>query len=261
MFQRLLKTLAFSTFALSLGLSPAIAADEPVYIIIKADDLAVPRPDANVHPAWDRFAKAIESRNLKASVGVVSQCLEKDCPKLEAWVKEYRDRGVLEFWNHGYTHVQTKAPDGKELQEFKNASYEDQVETLRKCQDLSERRFGFKFAAFGSPFNGADENTAKALSQFPEIKVWMYGRKSPETKQLVLDRVMNLEVPIFCPNSEDVKKSFEALKNCKVVTLQGHPAMWKESGFVEFEKVLDYLVSKGAKFVTPSEYWKISTGG
>jgi len=257
------KTIVPALAGLAFGLGCLALADEPLYVVLKLDDLSVhpKKPESNVDPRWDRVLKDLESRNIKASIGVICQGLENDCPKLEAWVKALHEKGNIEFWCHGYTHKEIKSDDGKSsIQEFKGVSLEEQVETLKKCQEAAQKRFGFKFAAFGSPFNGADANTPKALAQFPEIKVWFFGKRGPDTKQFVLDRPVDMENPTLKPDFEKFKAKFETLKGCKVITLQGHPPAWTDERFAEFEKVLDYLVARNAKFVTPGEYLQIANG-
>lgn len=248
----------------ALSAEPALFAQEPdgkgPYVVLKFDDLTVKGKDEQVRPNWNKLVAALERRKIKGSIGVICNGLEFGNPNLEKWVKEQNSKGTVEFWNHGMTHVEAPKQGDKRITEFSNVPLEEQVETLRKSQTLAKERLGIELAAFGSPFNTMDANTPKALAQFPEIKVWFYGRGGPDVKQLVLGRPIDLEYPTMKPNFEKFKAKYESLKDCKVMALQGHPAGWSPELFAEFEKVLDYLMERKAVFVTPSEYYNIVKG-
>lgn len=236
-----------------LLLSPARAQENTVSIILKLDDLTAPTPN------WTRTIEYLQSRKVKASIGIIAQSLEKGKPYYLSWIKGLESTGQFEFWNHGFDHREWEE-DGKKLWEFGGTSYEHQKEHFSRSQQLAKEKLGITFHTFGAPFNRTDETTAKVLSEDPDLKVYLYGKPAqgpllPDV--LILDRCqMNIENPLFVPNSQQLKHDFELLskkQNCFVI--QGHPNAWDDTRFAEFQKLVEYLIEQRVTFVTPYEYY------
>ncbi len=223
-----------------------LTADGAPMVLLKLDDVV------GVNPKWTRVADFLEKEKLKANFGVIGSALEKEDPKLIAWVKKLTDSGLIEFWNHGYAGF-------GHTDEFKGTGFEAQLKALKRTQELSALRFGQAFTAFGPHSSGTDADTFKALAEVPEIKlVWFYGPPKgtsiPDFKAFVVERKINLEQPIFHPNPTAVQSAFESKgKDLKYIALQGHPAPWSDQHFADFKKTVLYLKGKGCRFVTASE--------
>lgn len=244
--------------ALCLALPICLAAAEaparknPPYIILKVDDLT------KVHPLWQKFVDFIAKRQIKASIGIICNSLEKDDPKYFQWIKDQRKSGRIEFWSHGYNHKSWKE-DGKQVYEFKGVPYEAQKKNLLRCNELAKQKLGFTLPAFGAGFNAIDENTAKALSEDPDTTIWLYGDLKHPGGKIVLDRIgsVNIENPTFVPSLEKFKAGYAKNPTRDFFVIQGHPTHWTNERFEQFVAIVDFLISEKAVFTTPSEYVKL----
>ncbi len=235
------------------------ARTKPATIIIKVDDLKT-NPSGVMPAAWDRFADLIKQRHLKAGIGIICNSLEGEKPKYFQWIKDQKATGLFEFWNHGYDHLEWKEGDNT-LHEFQGPTYETQKQHVAQSQALAKQKLGFPLATFGPGYGATDDNTVRVLEEDPDTKIWLYSKPLGATDKLpkgkvILDRIwqVNIEHPTFVPNFEMFKAGYEKNPTRDYFVIQGHPSHWKEEGWAEFEKMLDYLVAQGAKFETPSEY-------
>ena len=228
----------------------------PPYIIIKVDDLR--NAGGKVHPRWQKLVDFLKERKIKAGIGVICDSLEKDDPKYFQWIKDQHAGGLIEFWNHGYNHKEWEV-DGKKVQEFKGPSYEDQKKNLLRCNELAKEKLGFTLPAFGAGFNAIDDNTAKALSEDPDTKIWLYGDVKNPAGKVVLDRIgnVNIENPSFVPSLDKFKAGYAKNPKRDYFVIQGHPAQWTDERFAQFVAIIDFLTTEKAVFTTPSEYVKL----
>ena len=123
---------------------------------------------------------------------------------------------------------------------------------------MARQRLGFGFVAFGAHWSGTTDETEKAVQAVPEIKVWLCGPKAPKFyKRLSLPWTIALEDPIFVPDLTRFKAAYEKSGAAEpVLCLQGHADQWDEARWGEFVKIVEFLQSKGCRFMTPSEYLK-----
>ncbi len=263
------KIIAFATLAsLVLTMPRANAADEkpvsatipapvarksPAYVIIKADDLRA--KGQSVDAAWQKLVDFARERKINIGIGIIADSLETDNPGYFSWIKKQRATGLVEFWNHGYDHKQWKEA-GVNYQEFKGTSFKHQKQHLECANDLAREKLGFAFETFGAPFNATDENTAKALAQSPDIKIWLYGDGEAAAGKLVLARTpaANLEAPIFKPNLLKFAQGYNKFPDQELFVIQGHPAQWSAQGWQQFVGIVDFLTEAKAVFVTPTQY-------
>ena len=102
-----------------------------------------------------------------------------------------------------------------------------------------------------------DGVTYEALEGIPQIRmVWFYGPpKGVRTAKKVVQRLMELERPLFVPNPEQLQKTF-ANKRAALpyLALQGHPNQWDEGRFENFKKAVLFLRDQGCRFLLPSEF-------
>ncbi len=228
----------------------------PPYIIIKVDDLR--NAGGKVHPRWQKLVDFLKERKIKAGIGIICDSLEKDDPKYFQWIKDQHAGGLIEFWNHGYNHKEWEV-DGKKVQEFKGPSYEDQKKNLLRCNELAKQKLGFTLPAFGAGFNAIDDNTAKALSEDTDTKIWLYGDMKNPAGKIVMDRIgnVNIENPTFVPSLDKFKAGYAKNPTRDYFVIQGHPAQWTDERFAQFVAIIDFLIAEKAIFTTPSEYAKL----
>ena len=158
---------------ISVPLPAPVARKTPAYVILKIDDLRA--KCQGVSARWQKLVDFARERKLKLSIGILADSLESDDPGYLGWIKKQNATGQIEFWNHGYDHKKWKEGD-KEYLEFAGTSFERQKDHLDRANALAREKLGFAFETFGAPFNATDENTAKALKQSEDIKIWLYGK-------------------------------------------------------------------------------------
>jgi peptidoglycan/xylan/chitin deacetylase (PgdA/CDA1 family) len=220
-------------------------------VILKADDFEF-EPYNIISPGWKRFITYIEDWNLQASAGITGISLEQGNGAYFSTIKAINNRGNIEFFNHGYSHLLNASDSyGKKYSEFQNTTYEYQREHLLKTQTLAQEKLGITLHAFGAPGNAIDGNTTKAIESIDEIKVWFRG--VPSSK-------LNLEIGYIetTPDNPDFQYFVDHYNpNLKYLTLQIHPWGWSEKQFSQFKRITEYLLNQGATFITPYEYYKL----
>ncbi|QIF01530.1 hypothetical protein [Roseimicrobium sp. ORNL1] len=262
--------LAFALLANATAFAQAPAATEsakkPLAIVLKLDDLVKggKPPTASVSPRFQRTADFLEGEKLKYSYGILSDSLEGDCPAYVDWIKEHVAKGYLEIWHHGY-YARLLPPEMKvngRTAEYMGGTPEEQAAMFRKSIDLVKQKTGIEMMAFGPHSTAIDGTTYKALDGIPEIKmVFYYGPpKGVTTSKFVVQRLMELEKPLFVPNPENVQKTYETKKDSvPYFVIQGHPNQWDDARFENFKKAVLYLRDQGCRFLTPSELLKEQT--
>lgn len=228
----------------------------PPYVVLKLDDLTNSR--GRVPERWKKLGDFIRTRKIKSSIGIICNSLESDSPEYIQWIKELHDSGLVEFWNHGYTHKEWEE-NGRKLQEFNGTPYEEQKQHFQRSEELAKQKLGFTFTTFGPPFNGTDANTSKALSEMPDIKIWLYGDAQNPGGKIILDRIsaVNIENPLFVPSLERFISGYNRYPTREYFVIQGHPAQWDDARFEQFTKIVDFLIEQKAILVTPTEYVKL----
>jgi peptidoglycan/xylan/chitin deacetylase (PgdA/CDA1 family) len=241
----------------AVGCTAGPAAKTPPIVILKLDDVInTGDPGAAVSARWQRAADYIEKNHLKAAFGVIGYSLDADNPAYFDWIKERQKRGAIEFWLHGYHNRNGEEKTG----EFDQGTAAEHQAILEKCQQQARRRLGFEFAAFGAHWSGTTDETEKAVQAVSSIKFWLCGPKDSKFyKRLSVPWTIAMEDPIFVPDLEKFKAAYEKSGAAEpVLCLQGHADQWDDERWAGFVKIVEFLQSKGCRFVTPSEYLKLS---
>lgn len=238
---------------------------QPAIIVLKLDDVKQVR--TSVHAAWKRVDEALAARNIKASYGVICDTLPEAAPDYVEWIASRQKSGRVEFWFHGWNH-RAHLVDGRPCNEFAGWTYDGFTALVGRSQKAALDKLGFAFETFGptgcgAPGPGLDETALKALHDDPHMKVALYpmplddagGRVAADGKMTILDRVwdVNLEGAVGVPDCKRLMAGYAAHPDRAYFVLQGHPAMWAGERFNEFLRILDFLQSQKAVFMTPSE--------
>ncbi len=254
----LLRTLPFFAVLFLTAICPA--ADNAPVVLLKLDDLVhhTTNPKAAVSPRWQRVADFLAAENLKANFGIISESLEGDCPAYVKWIQERHASGLIEFWHHGFYNRFPDAlkVDGRQA-EYIGGTAADQAAMFNKSLALVKEKTGVEMVAFGPHSTAVDAATYEALEGISQIRlVWFYGPpKGVRTSKVVIQRLLELERPLFVPNPEQLKENFEKKRaTLPYVAIQGHPNQWDDQRFENFKKTVVYLHDQGCRFVTVSEY-------
>ena len=229
-------------FCLSLVCMSSIAGPK---VILKLDDVYVKNGKISCKDAIDEVAR----RGIKASFGIIALTTDETLGDgLAPYVAMKAEDGgpLFEFWNHGLDH---KRP------EFQGTGFDYQLEHFKKSDEIISGRSNLRMRTFGAPFNGVDENTAKALLAAGNFThIFFAPEKLFEgTGVVVLNHRVNLENGTGNVEFAYLKKNFEASKYTDFIVLQGHPNGWKEQKMKEFSQVLDYLLAQGCTFILPQD--------
>ena len=231
--------------------------DQPLYIILKLDDLWY--KDKLIHEGWDTTISYLNEKGITSSIGIVGESLEEDNPDYFKWISDRVAEGH-EIWNHGYCHCRDK---NSGISEFKGKPAHEQSHTLLKTQNLAKEKLGITLKTFGAPYNWSDQETVQALNDIPDIEVWLYKETDTPTDKYVLNRIeeVNLEYPVHNPDSEMFKKGFNTYKEEPVLVIQGHPRSWAEdkNRMEEFKKIISFLETENVRFITPHDYYVMVT--
>ena len=246
--------------ALALSVLPASAETRRI-AIIKADDVT------GVHPKWERFFKLSEEHGVPVSAGVIANSFEKQDGEYDDWLKAWEATGKVEFWNHGWDHRRWDEK-GQTKSEFGGSGYEHQRSHIAKVQDAGKAALGKPFTVFGSPFNAMDSDTAKALNEFPDLKMVFCHPGVEPTKELK----GKILLPMFLrgehdgtgkPNFAKFKEDYEKKKtdpSLSFAAVQFHPGMFSEEGFTDYVAIIQFLKAEGWTFMLPGEYAKTLAG-
>lgn len=225
------------------------------HVILKLDDLWCEQEV--VHQGWQQVVDFLNEQEVKGTIGIVGNSLEKEDETYFNWIKEREQEGY-EIWHHGFCHCRQKEGD-IEIREYRGKGYEEQLVSLQNTQKLAKEKLGITLRSFGAPYNSTDEFTAKALEEIPDIKVWMYKETKSSTNKYLLDRIkeVNIEYPVHQPDFEQFKLGYEQFKDEPILIIQGHPRSWveEESRFEVFQEIILFLKSEGVTFTTPYEYY------
>jgi len=221
---------------------------------LKADDMEF-IPEYFISPQWETFLDYMEERQIKVSVGLVCNSLEKGNQAYFSRLKELHHSGYFELFNHGYDHVLNGINENGEMySEFYNTSFEEQKEHLLKAQNLAKEKLNITLHAFGAPGNAIDDNTTKAIEEVTDLKIWFFGKT--EFSRLVLKSPGTIESPIFNPDFGKFLQHYHP--DVDYYVFQIHPNKWANEQFNIFVRILDFLVQREVTFLTPYEYYKLT---
>lgn len=245
----LLATLCCLTTALAEPSATKIA-------IIKADDVRSP------HAKWERFIQVSQQRNVKVSIGLIGNSLEKNDPTYHQWLNQWLKTGQVEFWHHGWDH-KTWEIDGKKFHEFGGSGYDHQKNHLLKTQNAIKPIIGKPFITFGSPNNAMDEDTTRALNEMSELRLIFVYPTRPVIQHLKNKTLLPMMLRgehdgTGKPNFDKFKQEYLSKKSSTPVftltALQFHPMGFSDEGFKHYTDILDFLLSEGWTFMLPEEY-------
>jgi len=227
-------------------------------IIFKFDDFMPNGKKDSFDSNFQRIVKHASENKMHVSFGIQMNTLLEENRRFCDWVRSnaIENGGFIEFWFHGWDHKLNFMLDGeKKLAEFSGTSYEYQADHLHKGMQLFTERTGLTFHTFGAPGNGFDSSTRRLLDETPEIKVWLYGDSTATTKKLVLRRPINLEYVVGKVKVDEFLKAYSKLGEVRIVTLQGHPAMWNEESWNAYVDIVEILRKDKWQFITPAEFY------
>ena len=238
------------------------------YVMLKIDDVG--NKNGAVDPLFARVADYLAEKKLKSGFGVIVKSIEYQ-PNTDyiAWLQAnaVENGGYIEFWNHGWDHAMSFTCNENDACDH-SATYDGEFGTslehqrthLAKSLDVFYQYTGLTMHTLGTAGNVGNADTLTALKERPEMKVWIFGKGSDEDIS-ILGRWLNLEYAVGKVSYADFVQNYKKQRQTDYIVLQGHAAMWNDTYFAEFKKVVELLESDGWTFVTPYEYHCLTKGG
>jgi hypothetical protein len=194
-------------------------------VILKLDDLRATTSSSGFSAAWDRLFNYVDAKPLARSVGIIGNSLESTNPAYTASIRRIHATGRVEFWNHGYLHVNGQ-PAG--TYEFKGTGLTYQQTNFQTTQSLARERLGFPFVTFGVPYNQTDDVTRQLLEADPDMQTTMFG-PATSTRLLDLKRRLNMEIASGVLDCNTLVANYPAQRQRPYLVLQGHLNAWDEA--------------------------------
>lgn len=255
-----------SLFALlQAGCSDNITPDQPLVVIIKADDFN------DYSTNWQRFFAILQQNDISAAAGVTSTLISSNHSAIIkirelSGLRRSNNQPLIEFWNHGYDH----AGDNGDSPEFDNSDVDLQKKHLQLAQRFFSDSLHIIAKTFSAPHNRSTTATLHALSCIPELNVIMryknhekFSLKRPwidpnKKKFKPGDKIcLNIKFQYLLDiPSTDVENYFKAGEKDNYLLIQLHPNPWDENDFNDFQKMISFLKGKNVKFMTPDEYFQ-----
>lgn len=244
-----------------------INKSDSLIVILKADDYG----DAAATPNWNRFIETLVKDSICAGIGITSIKMQNQLLQPTIKISEYKQSNgfpVVEFWNHGYDHFESKTD---KTREFYNTNYEYQYSHLQKVQRFFKDSLHLISHSFGAPYNQSSIITESAIDNIPELQIMMsydktehhFSWKDPKHKGIhSRDKRLILSVDYLSMadvDMEGMRKYIENDLRKPYIMIQMHPCYWKEAGFQKFDEIIKfYKTNYHAKFMTPYQYYQFT---
>ena len=223
--------------------------EAPRKIFLKLDDVVVNDHVTVASPTIDY----LRNNDIKASFGLVAD--RNDESTLSVWseyLNETDENGnkLFEIWNHGFDHINP---------EFDGTTYAYQKEHFESADSILNNLLRLRMHTFGAPFNHNDDITNLVISENPNYKVTFFNNPAADisTGIVNLTNRVNMENGTGNPEYNFFVSNYNTYKNTYIdyMVLQGHPNVWDNSDLIEFQNIIDFLISEGCEFVLPYDYY------
>lgn len=221
--------------------------------IIKADDVR------GISAKWERFIRVSNEKGVKVSAGIICNSLQGNKKDYFDWLKKHNSSGLVEFWNHGWDHKLWNTGENKKISEFGGSGYEHQKKHFDDSQKLMKKILGESPVAFGTPFNACDADTIRVMNEDDDMRLFFcYKVKGLEGKVLAPMNLRGESDGTGKPNFDKFKAQYLKKKDVSFSAIQFHPNSFSDASFVEYARILDFLIAEGWTFMLPVEYVSVT---
>jgi peptidoglycan/xylan/chitin deacetylase (PgdA/CDA1 family) len=227
------------------------AVDLAKVVLIKADDFRTP------NQTWTNFLQASRAAGVKVGLGVIVTSIVGNATTAQ-WMRGQEAAGDVEFWNHGWDHLQWTDGSGQAVSEFKGSGLAHMQQHLADAQAGLSNALGRNVLAFGTPYNGFDTNTATVINATPALR--LFFASSVVTASSLLDprvkavKIMSESDGTGMPNAAKFQAAFPP-GTAGPVALQFHPSNsnFTPARLAEYQQILQYLLTNGYAILLPAE--------
>tara|TARA_R110002049_G_scaffold250154_3_gene424519 strand:+ start:288 stop:2246 length:1959 start_codon:yes stop_codon:yes gene_type:complete len=223
--------------------------EAPRKIFLKLDDVVVNNHSTTASSTLDY----LRNNDIKASFGLVAD--RNDASTLSIWseyLNEKDDNGnsLFEIWNHGFDHLNP---------EFDGTPYAYQKAHFESADSILNHLLRLRMHTFGAPFNHNDAITNLVISENPNYKVTFFNNPAPDPTIGIINLTnrVNMENGTGNPEYDFFVSNFNVYNNSYLdyMVLQGHPNVWDGNDLIEFQNIINFLISEGCEFVLPYDYY------
>ncbi len=208
-------------------------------IIFKLDDLR-----ENNYYKFDKVCKIAQRYNIHITIGIINDSLKGNNKDYINWIIETNKKENVTFWNHGLIHKKDKVTRKSEYEE----SYESQKKNLLETHELGKEKLGLEYKIFGSPYNISDNYTINILEELEYNFMFFPNKNSESYKIKLLKNRIDMEKETGVVIDKKVfKKNYLEMKDNGYSIIQGHPNIWSEDSFINFEEIIKLLISEKCK--------------
>ena len=235
-------------------------------VVIKADDFRGTN-NASYQAAWNSFLQTSRALGVKVGIGVI--CTNNLDPSYALaqsanyqattnWMRSQAAVGDVEFWNHAWIHTYWTNLIGQTIYEYSGSGLAAEQYFMTNSQAALSNALGHTASAFGSAYNQLDTNAATVINTTTALR--LVFASSPDT---IRSYGLSSRVGIVKIISESggtgnpVASLFETAYPggpTGPVALQFHPASFSSTNFLEYQLIIQYLLTNGYSILLPSEY-------
>lgn len=212
-------------------------------IVFKLDDLK----EENYNK-FDRVCSIAKNYNIHVTIGIINSSIHNTNKQYINWIIEKNKNKYIIFWNHGLYHE----IDVKTGYSEYNRNYETQEKNILESHNYSKEKLGFEYDIFGAPYNISNEHTINILEKLDYKYMFFPFKNSKSNKVMLLKNRIDMELETGITNYDFFVESFDANKHYDYGIVQGHPNIWEEDSFIEFEKIVIFLLEKKCEITKPS---------
>ena len=214
-------------------------------IIFKSDDLGLPTGIENFK-YFDRF---LAKYHIPVSIGIIAKYLKFIKTSDIDYIKGMLSQPGYEIWNHSFKHP--KLP---------TLSKSEQYTEIKNAQNEIARLLGLQPEFFGAPYNLYDANSIEVIGELGFKGVYLVEEALMRGSSLVnIDRGTLLS-PEFVRSTNrecdfiEFKRRFHLKKNQEYLVVQFHPPAWNQVDFIEFERIINFLIEQRCRFINFNDY-------
>ncbi len=148
--------------------------------------------------------------------------------------------------------------------EFSGTSYAFQKAHFDSATNIIKTKLGIQMHSFGAPYNQNDTTCLRVINEDTNYKNIMFSQVTPSAGVgfISLTNRVFIESATGVPDSAYFMASYLSKKSTYTdyMVMQGHPYAWTtDAKQLEFQKIVNFLISEGVVFCTPYEYWQYVT--
>ena len=195
---------------------------------------------------------------VKVGIGVIcTNIVGSNSNLIAQWMQSQEAVGDVEFWDHAWDHTQWTNAGGQVVSEYEGSGLAYMQQHLGQSQAALAKALDHDVIAFGTPYNGFDTNTAAVINAMPALRLF-FTSSVPTARSYLNASVAAVKIiseadGTGLPNSTNFISTYPG-GPAGPVALQFHPPYFDAPHLLEFQRIIQFLQTKGYSILLPSEY-------